>query len=242
MLIKNKEIVFGQYQFDAEEADEIGFKVGEPIILLEKDEKYNDGWWKGKKFNGSVGIFPSNYVTDKNIKNLDVEKLLDIREQHKKSQKPKSPKNKASEPNELTNDIASFSPKHSSPKSSSKAMNQKINYGIAKEEKISSPKKSKSPQKANVYDIDYRNSNEPKSPKKASSPKSPKKVVMNFYSDDRYPSSATHSPNQEISNSLIMPIPQKNNGDDSLTLTKQRVKQYQQVLKEEVKCSNKIEK
>lgn len=78
MLIKDKEILFGQYQFDAEEDDEIGFKVGEPIILIEKDEKYNDGWWKGIKLNGSVGIFPSNYVTEKKYKKFGYRKIIRV--------------------------------------------------------------------------------------------------------------------------------------------------------------------
>ena len=26
--------------------DEIDFKMGEPIAVLEKDEEYDDGWWR----------------------------------------------------------------------------------------------------------------------------------------------------------------------------------------------------
>jgi len=175
-------------------------------------------------------------VTEKNIKNLDIEKLLEYREQriNKKSQKLKSPRVKESNTEDLTNDdVLVKSPKQSSPKSPSKASNQKI-YTTSKYdngEKIpSSPKKVKSPKKAIAfsYDID-KNSNGPKSPKKLSSPKSPKKVVMSFYSEDGCPGSVTHSPNmneQELSN--VMPLPQKNNGDDSLTLKRQQIQQYQQ--------------
>lgn len=28
--------------------DEIDFKVGEPIVVLERDEEFNDGWFRVK--------------------------------------------------------------------------------------------------------------------------------------------------------------------------------------------------
>jgi hypothetical protein len=34
-----------------EDPDEISFAAGEPIVVLEKDELYNDGWWKVSIFN-----------------------------------------------------------------------------------------------------------------------------------------------------------------------------------------------
>lgn len=48
------------YNNIAEEVDELNFKAGDMIELIEVDES---GWWKGRLVNdGSVGVFPSNYV------------------------------------------------------------------------------------------------------------------------------------------------------------------------------------
>ncbi|KAJ3268998.1 polar growth protein [Terramyces sp. JEL0728] len=62
-------IVYGKHNFLAEESDEISFKAGEPIIVLEKDENFGDGWWTGQNMNGDVGIFPMNFVTLNNNPN-----------------------------------------------------------------------------------------------------------------------------------------------------------------------------
>ncbi|KAI7866077.1 hypothetical protein BDF14DRAFT_1818527 [Spinellus fusiger] len=60
------EIVYAIHDFDAENEDEITFAMGEPIVVLEKDEKYMDGWWQGRNRTGQVGLFPMNYTnTDK---------------------------------------------------------------------------------------------------------------------------------------------------------------------------------
>ncbi|KAI8915643.1 hypothetical protein EDD86DRAFT_196519 [Gorgonomyces haynaldii] len=75
------QVVFGKHQFDAEEPDEISFQVGEPVLVIEKDENYNDGWWKGQNAKGQVGLFPRNFITDKNIANVPVPFL-----KHKESQ------------------------------------------------------------------------------------------------------------------------------------------------------------
>lgn len=42
----NTEIVYAIHDFVAENEDEIAFNAGESIIVLEKDEKYMDGWWQ----------------------------------------------------------------------------------------------------------------------------------------------------------------------------------------------------
>jgi hypothetical protein len=39
-------IVYAVHNFEAENEDEINFQIGEPIIVLERDEKYLDGWWQ----------------------------------------------------------------------------------------------------------------------------------------------------------------------------------------------------
>lgn len=41
-----EEIVYALHNFVAENEDEIPFSPGEPIVVLEKDEKYMDGWWQ----------------------------------------------------------------------------------------------------------------------------------------------------------------------------------------------------
>ncbi|KAI8149823.1 hypothetical protein BJV82DRAFT_584771 [Fennellomyces sp. T-0311] len=57
------EVVYAIHSFDAENDDEINFNVGEPIVVLERDEKYMDGWWQGRNVQGHVGLFPMNYIS-----------------------------------------------------------------------------------------------------------------------------------------------------------------------------------
>ncbi|KAI7851976.1 hypothetical protein BDC45DRAFT_486034 [Circinella umbellata] len=57
------EIVYAIHSFEAEADDEIAFNAGDSIIVLEKDEKYMDGWWQGRNPQGQVGLFPMNYTT-----------------------------------------------------------------------------------------------------------------------------------------------------------------------------------
>jgi len=77
-MVKDKPlIVFGKHQFVAEEDDEIEFKTGDPILVLEKDEEFNDGWWKGRTMKGEVGLFPVNFTTNENIFNVNVNSLIE---------------------------------------------------------------------------------------------------------------------------------------------------------------------
>ena len=39
-------VVYGVHDFDAENPDELSFKAGEKVVVLEKDEQYQDGWWQ----------------------------------------------------------------------------------------------------------------------------------------------------------------------------------------------------
>ncbi|KAI9493594.1 hypothetical protein BDB00DRAFT_938929 [Zychaea mexicana] len=57
------EIVYAIHDFVAENDDEIAFHAGDSIVVLEKDEKYMDGWWQGRNPQGHVGLFPMNYTT-----------------------------------------------------------------------------------------------------------------------------------------------------------------------------------
>ncbi|KAI9265013.1 hypothetical protein BDA99DRAFT_40656 [Phascolomyces articulosus] len=57
------EIVYAIHSFEAEADDEIAFNAGDSIVVLEKDEKYMDGWWQGRNPQGQVGLFPMNYTT-----------------------------------------------------------------------------------------------------------------------------------------------------------------------------------
>ncbi|ORY93998.1 hypothetical protein BCR43DRAFT_461404 [Syncephalastrum racemosum] len=57
------EIVHVTHEFTAENEDEISLHVGDRVTVLEKDEAYHDGWWRGRTDRGEIGLFPSNYTT-----------------------------------------------------------------------------------------------------------------------------------------------------------------------------------
>lgn len=40
------EYVYARHEFAPEHEDEIAFRAGERIEVIEKDEVYNDGWWQ----------------------------------------------------------------------------------------------------------------------------------------------------------------------------------------------------
>lgn len=67
-------VVYALFDFIAEESDEITLWKGEPVIVLEKDEGYDDGWWKGRTIRNEVGIFPSNFVSSRAPSALDASK------------------------------------------------------------------------------------------------------------------------------------------------------------------------
>jgi len=70
-------VVFGKYDFKAEECDEITFKRGDPILVLEKDDEHKDGWWKGKTADKLVGLFPVEFTTFINIKHINIDGLFE---------------------------------------------------------------------------------------------------------------------------------------------------------------------
>ena len=57
MSIKKARALF---DYNAENNDELTFKKGEIIIVLETQVE-DSGWWKGE-INGNVGLFPDNFV------------------------------------------------------------------------------------------------------------------------------------------------------------------------------------
>ena len=57
------EYVYALYNFDAENPDEVSFKVGERVLVVEKDDAYGDGWFQGTNVRGDTGLFPFSYTT-----------------------------------------------------------------------------------------------------------------------------------------------------------------------------------
>ena len=47
------------YDYTAVHPAELSIVEGETLVLLEENDS---GWWKGRRTNGSEGLFPGNYV------------------------------------------------------------------------------------------------------------------------------------------------------------------------------------
>ncbi|KAG0167078.1 polar growth protein [Apophysomyces sp. BC1034] len=71
------ETVYAIHNFEAENDDEISFSAGEPVIVLEKDEGYSDGWWQGRNVRGDVGLFPMNYTSPQWHGTTAIERKMD---------------------------------------------------------------------------------------------------------------------------------------------------------------------
>ncbi|KAF9978078.1 polar growth protein [Actinomortierella ambigua] len=65
------ETVWAIHKFEAEADDEISFNVDEPIIVTQKDELYQDGWWEGTNVRGETGLFPMNYTSPDPPEHID---------------------------------------------------------------------------------------------------------------------------------------------------------------------------
>ncbi|KAL4403049.1 actin filament polymerization regulator [Malassezia pachydermatis] len=63
MSTKPVEYVYALYNFEAENPDEVSFKVGERVLVVEKDDAYGDGWFQGTNERGETGLFPFSYTT-----------------------------------------------------------------------------------------------------------------------------------------------------------------------------------
>ncbi|KAG2143625.1 hypothetical protein DEU56DRAFT_791632 [Suillus clintonianus] len=57
------EYVYALHDFQPEHEDEVSFRAGEPIEVIEKDDQYSDGWWQGRNLAGKIGLFPKSYTT-----------------------------------------------------------------------------------------------------------------------------------------------------------------------------------
>ncbi|KZV86236.1 hypothetical protein EXIGLDRAFT_725062 [Exidia glandulosa HHB12029] len=55
--------VYAVHDFEPEHEDEINFKGGERIEVLERDDQYSDGWWQGRNAAGRTGLFPQSYTS-----------------------------------------------------------------------------------------------------------------------------------------------------------------------------------
>ncbi|KAK0544990.1 hypothetical protein OC845_005324 [Tilletia horrida] len=59
----SRNFVWALHDFEAEAPDEISFKAGDKITVMETDDQYNDNWWLGTTQSGQSGLFPSTYTT-----------------------------------------------------------------------------------------------------------------------------------------------------------------------------------
>ncbi|KAI9475552.1 MAG: hypothetical protein EXX96DRAFT_609496 [Benjaminiella poitrasii] len=57
------DVVYAIHDFEAKNEDEVTLQYGEPIVILEKDDEYLDGWWHGRNVQGQTGLFPMNYTS-----------------------------------------------------------------------------------------------------------------------------------------------------------------------------------
>ncbi|KAI0787073.1 hypothetical protein BC629DRAFT_1593605 [Irpex lacteus] len=67
------EYVYALHDFTPENPDEVPFKAGEKIEVVEKDDVYQDGWWQGRNQAGHVGLFPQSYTTSRPVPTVPAE-------------------------------------------------------------------------------------------------------------------------------------------------------------------------
>ncbi|WVO14385.1 hypothetical protein L204_102018 [Cryptococcus depauperatus] len=57
-------VVHAIHTFIAEHGDELNFEAGDKIQVIEKDEAFGDGWWRGRNVRGEEGLFPATYISE----------------------------------------------------------------------------------------------------------------------------------------------------------------------------------
>ena len=57
-MVSSKPRATVTFDYDATMPDELDLKMGDVIEILNQEE---EGWWEGR-YNGKVGMFPSNFV------------------------------------------------------------------------------------------------------------------------------------------------------------------------------------
>ncbi|CAH0559887.1 unnamed protein product [Brassicogethes aeneus] len=68
------------YDYDAQGEDELSLRQGQIVVVLSEDAKISgdEGWWTGK-IGDKVGIFPSNFVADEEVRNQVNSIIADIK-------------------------------------------------------------------------------------------------------------------------------------------------------------------
>ena len=61
------EYVYALHDFTPQVSDEIEFKVGDRIEVIEKDDLYGDGWWQVSFFSGSMSTSLSESSTSRPV-------------------------------------------------------------------------------------------------------------------------------------------------------------------------------
>ncbi|RXK41104.1 hypothetical protein M231_01507 [Tremella mesenterica] len=67
-------VVEAVHNFRAEHDDELSFLAGDKIVVMEKDDAFGDGWWRGRNEKGEEGLFPATYVSEDHPNGMDHEK------------------------------------------------------------------------------------------------------------------------------------------------------------------------
>ncbi|KAK4512339.1 uncharacterized protein ATC70_003037 [Mucor velutinosus] len=108
-----QDIVYTVHKFEAENVDEISINVGEQVIVIEKDEGFNDGWWQGRNVRGEIGLFPISYTVKHPptlaASSLALENKIDLLENAISKMKAPTSASAASQPKKTISSMSSMS-------------------------------------------------------------------------------------------------------------------------------------